>query len=185
MYSKRLKFEIWKEEDENFLYEHYTNEKVLKYMEEQRIKNKEEVKNIIKEFNTNFEKNKYSMLKIKLKENEEIIGVGGCFNIFSNENGRVDELNESDKNEEIEIGFDFSPKYWGNGYATETTLFWIQYLKELNISINKVVAYVDIENIVSQKVLLKCGFLKVNKKFKYLKNSNDCYRFEFNILESC
>jgi ribosomal-protein-alanine N-acetyltransferase len=109
--TKRLILKKWDEEDFEFLYKHYNNEKVVLYMEECILgESKENAKNLINEFNFNFDKNKFSLLKVILKDNNEIIGVSGCYFIKVSEEGRIDEKN--DGNIEIELGYDFEPSHW-------------------------------------------------------------------------
>ena len=56
-----------------------------------------------------------------------------------------------------EIGYAFVPEEWGKGFATELTLGGLQYAFN-TADVEKVLAITDIENELSKKVLLKCGF---------------------------
>jgi [ribosomal protein S5]-alanine N-acetyltransferase len=62
---------------------------------------------------------------------------------------------------EIELGYAFCKRHWGQGYASEAVIGGLHYaFKELNLE--KVVAITQSENIASQKVLIKCGFSQLN-----------------------
>lgn len=59
--------------------------------------------------------------------------------------------------EQLEIGYSLTPKYWGKGLATETTLALVEY-GFANTNSEEIVALTMLENIGSQKVLKKAGF---------------------------
>lgn len=71
------------------------------------------------------------------------------------------------------IGYCLSRKYWNNGYVTEAFKRVIEFLFSLNHSIIRVDALV--ENIASNKVILKCGGKYVNtyEEFRPSKNKTD------------
>lgn len=66
------------------------------------------------------------------------------------------------ENNEQEIGYRFLVKYWGNGYATETTKGMINYYFNV-LKVKKVTADVAINNLASAKVVSK--FLTPLKEF--------------------
>ncbi len=55
-----------------------------------------------------------------------------------------------------EIGYRFLEKYWGLGYGSEVVKGLIAYSK--NIGIEKLIAYVALENVASRKIIEKLGF---------------------------
>ena len=70
-----------------------------------------------------------------------------------------DELN--DRRDFYDIGYRFIPRFWGNGYATESSLAVIDFgFKELNIK--TICGAADIENVASNKVLQKIGLKYIN-----------------------
>ncbi len=62
-----------------------------------------------------------------------------------------------DKQPDIELAYRLHKKYWGRGYATELAKALIHWGFE-HLDIPKIVAGAELENIASQKVLIKAGF---------------------------
>ncbi|HEX4374841.1 MAG TPA: GNAT family N-acetyltransferase, partial [Puia sp.] len=60
-------------------------------------------------------------------------------------------------NNEIELGYAMFKDHWGKGYATESVKGGLD-LAFRKLKLPSVIAITQIENISSQKVLLKCGF---------------------------
>ena len=59
---------------------------------------------------------------------------------------------------EVEIGYILKNSAWGNGYATEATERLLRFAFE-ETQLEEIVAIIDAENISSQRVLEKCGFV--------------------------
>ncbi|MEN9570346.1 MAG: hypothetical protein RL172_1577, partial [Bacteroidota bacterium] len=57
---------------------------------------------------------------------------------------------------EIDLGYRFLPSAWGKGYATEAAQATLQYGLEV-LKLPRIIAHAHIDNIASQKVLLKIG----------------------------
>jgi len=58
-----------------------------------------------------------------------------------------------------EIGYGFSPEYWGKGYATEVVHYIVSWAFQ-NPKVKKIEAETLESNIPSQRVLIKCGFVR-------------------------
>jgi ribosomal-protein-alanine N-acetyltransferase len=58
---------------------------------------------------------------------------------------------------DLELGYVIAPAYWGQGLATEVTQALLNYAQK-DMGAQKVVAFTDPGHLLSQKVLLKCGF---------------------------
>lgn len=58
---------------------------------------------------------------------------------------------------DLELGYVIAPSYWGQGMATEVTHALLHYAATV-LGASKVVAFTDPGHLLSQKVLLKCGF---------------------------
>ena len=76
---------------------------------------------------------------------------------------------------EIDLGYRFIQKYWGNGYATEAAKAVLQY--GMNNNIKHIVGCASIKNKVSVKVLEKIGltFLEFYTEQEPVKE--DCVKF--------
>jgi [ribosomal protein S5]-alanine N-acetyltransferase len=104
---------------------------------------------------------------VRLKDSNRLIGsIGG-----TNEEGKV------------QIGYIFSPVFWGQGFATEACGAFVTRLKGLR-DVFRIWTFTDFENVASQKVLLKCGFVeeaRLAKWFRFVNQGNkarDCVFFK-------
>ena len=73
---------------------------------------------------------------------------------------RVGDLNFKglDENGVTEIGYVISEEYQGQGYATEAVKAVTEWALQKN-NVTAIEAETDVNNIISQKVLAKCGFI--------------------------
>ena len=62
-------------------------------------------------------------------------------------------------NGEIELGYSMFKNFWGNGFATESVSGGLNYAFN-TLKLKKIIAITQVENIASQKVLLKSGFIQ-------------------------
>jgi RimJ/RimL family protein N-acetyltransferase len=95
-------------------------------------------------------------------------GIGFC-SVFDKESGNfigqagLFHIGFDDTNPEIEIAYRLHKKFWGKGYATELAKALIKWGFQ-HLSVNKLIAAADPENIASQKVLQKAGLTYIGKK---------------------
>lgn len=75
---------------------------------------------------------------------------------------------------DLELGYVIATPFRGMGFATEIAQSIAEYAFE-RFAVPKVVAVTDPENLLSQKVLLKCGFLLKGRRVIY---GSDCLEFE-------
>jgi len=92
----------------------------------------------------------YSARKI---EDNKIIGLGKLV-FFGSEKG----LTEGKEKGIVEVGYSFYPEFWGNGYATEMTVYLCELAKKFEF-LNEVIALIDPANGASKRILTKCGFV--------------------------
>jgi ribosomal-protein-alanine N-acetyltransferase len=87
------------------------------------------------------------IFKVSLKDSNTVVGYAGLAYV-----------NEFDKHE---IMYGIAEEYWGKGYGTEMSLR----MKDLAIEQGhkQVIALADIDNIPSQKILLKTGFREIKQ----------------------
>lgn len=144
--TDRLILRELNEEDIDFIYNHFSNEDVCKYLyDAEPLKQHEEALEIINWYK-DFEIKNHSRWGIVLKESNILIGTCGYH--------FLDRINKI-----VEIGYDLNKDFWGQGYMTEA-------LKEIidvaftNMQLNRIQAYVYIENIASFKLLEKLKFIR-------------------------
>jgi len=110
-----------------------------------------------------------------------------CFGIFNNENtqifGAVGAGNHDDLSE-TEIFYQLLPSARGLGYATESAQAFTKWALEY-FNLRYIIGTVGVENLASQKVLEKCGYIFIEEKtllvhitsqehlFKYYRRYND------------
>ena len=80
---------------------------------------------------------------VRLKETNRLIGAFGI-------------LNDEGK---LQFGYIFSPTQWGVGYGTEVCSRMMQLIKNQE-GVTRIQTFVDVENVASQKVLLKSGLVE-------------------------
>jgi len=95
-----------------------------------------------------YEKYGFSYFPVFKKEDDEYIGQTGVVN---NPDGSVN------------LCFLFKEKFWGQGYATETTKATLKYCFEI-LELEKIKAMSTVENVNSRKVLEKCGLKFVEQR---------------------
>lgn len=116
------------------------------------------------------------MFRCILEDNEADEVLGRYF-IKDRENGEVIGAAKLDQiDQEIEIGYRIIEEHWGKGIATEVTKALIRFAYEA-LGVRTVIAFVNIENAASIRVLEKAGMLntaliedidEVKYKFTYL-----------------
>lgn len=82
----------------------------------------------------------------------------GFYSIFESKGGYfigISKIIELD--EEIELGYSLLPQYWRKGYATEIVDWLISHVSNLGLR-KSLIAIVDPENVISERLLLKKGF---------------------------
>lgn len=67
-------------------------------------------------------------------------------------------LKRRPERDEIDLGYRFMKKFWGNGYATEAAKACLEY-GFINLGLKKITGRAMPENIASIKVLENCGML--------------------------
>jgi [ribosomal protein S5]-alanine N-acetyltransferase len=142
--TNRLVIRNITEQDFNFIFRLLNEPSWIKYIGDKGIKTEDDAKNYIQTGPLQMYKDfGFGLFLVTLKENGVPIGLCGLIKRPSLEN--------------IDLGYAFLPEYTGKGYAFEATKAVIQYGKE-QLSIDKIVAITTIDNLNSEKVLLKLGF---------------------------
>ena len=103
---------------------------------------------------------------LRLRQTNQLIGSIGCIN----ENGKV------------QFGYIISPNFWNQGLATEACKIFLPRLCALK-NVFKVWMFTDVDNIASQRVLIKSGLVeeaRLSLWFRFINQNNapkDCILF--------
>lgn len=106
-------------------------------------KTENEVRDGLEKMIKHQEKHGFAFGDIYLKNSGEYIGRAGLIYLAMDDN-----------QDEIEVGYQLHKKYWGQGYATEITKALIKWGFE-HLQLNQIVAVIQPENQLSQRVLEK------------------------------
>jgi len=128
-------------EDAKDFYEMNNDPEVIKYTGDPPFSSIEEALYFIKNYNT-YSIYGYGRWAVCDKVTNEFLGFCG--------------LKFHPKENLVEVGYRLKRKFWGKGFATETTKDVIQFGFK-NFNFNAVYGFVDSLNIASCNVLLKCG----------------------------
>ena len=92
---------------------------------------------------TSYARNGFGLWRVELKETGEAIGMCG--------------LIKREALEDVDVGYAFLPRFWGQGYASEAVQGALTFAKS-SAQLSRVVAIVDPNNQGSIRVLEKAGF---------------------------
>lgn len=121
-----------------------TDPEVMKYIATGRTKTREESLAWMEKVNLHWSQHGYGMMAAYMRETGEFVGLAGVKNL--------------DGTDLPEIGYRFCKKFWGMGLATEVCKRLIVYAFE-SLKFDKLVAVAIPENLASNHVLKKCGFI--------------------------
>lgn len=120
---------------------------VMKYSSDGSVHTKEKVKDFLLNTAIPYQAIHHTgFFAVFEKETGHFIGQAGLFH-----------LGFYDKQPDIELAYRLHKQYWGKGYATELAKALIVWGFE-HLDIPKIVSGAELENIASQKVLIKAGF---------------------------
>jgi [ribosomal protein S5]-alanine N-acetyltransferase len=140
--TPRLYLRPFTEADTSLIQQLNNNPDVVKYLHEPLLETEEQAKNILLDHILPQYKLNLGRWATFIKDTDEFIGWCG--------------LKYRPELEEIDLGYRFSPKYWGIGYATEAAQHVLNYgLKTLKLKV--ITGRAHVENIASLKVLEKIG----------------------------
>ncbi len=134
--------------DEGRLFLLDSNPEVLKFIGIPTVENIEQIRSLIQMLQNQYEENGIGRWAVIEKESGILIGWSGlkyCRDTTNNHSNFYD------------LGYRFLPEYWGRGYATETSNFWLEYAFN-TLNQMEVFATTDINHTASKNVLQKVGF---------------------------
>ena len=144
--TERLLLRRVSSDDVNEIMELRGNPETMKYIPRPLVTNTDEALAHIKMIDDKIEANEGINWAITLKGNPKLIGVIGHYRI-------------QPENHRCEIGYMILPQYNGQGIVTEAVKAVLQYGFD-DLQMHSIEGVIDPDNIASEKVLLKNGFVK-------------------------
>ncbi|NJM80163.1 MAG: GNAT family N-acetyltransferase [Flavobacterium sp.] len=124
------------------------NPLVHKYLWQNPSKSIEESIKTIEYVKSQYERNNIGRFATILKDTGEFIGWTGI--------KYIDDYVENGNTNFFDYGYRLNEQFWNKGYATEATLFWLDYgFNQMKIEIMN--AYTNAENGASNHILQKCS----------------------------
>jgi ribosomal-protein-alanine N-acetyltransferase len=147
LYTERLILRRLTENDVETIFKLRSNPKLMKYIPRPLVKTMDDAKGHFEMIENKIENNEGINWGIALKEEpQKAFGVIGHYRI-------------SPENHRSEIGYMILDEYSGNGYVTEAIESVLDYGFN-DLKLHSIEAVIDPENIGSERVLQKCGFVK-------------------------
>ena len=133
-------------DDLNEIIELRGNPETMKFIPRPLVKTEEDALNHFKMIDEKIEKNEGINWAITVKGNPKLIGIIGHYRI-------------QPENHRCEIGYMILPQYNGQGIVTEAIKAVLEYGFE-DMNMHSIEAVIDPDNIASERVLQKNGFVK-------------------------
>lgn len=93
----------------------------------------------------------FHLQAVEFKSSGELVGLLGL--------ARLTPLMQSFTKGEVEIGWQFDKRFWGQGLAPEAARVWLDYAWTV-LRLPQVIAYTAVMNVPSQRVMEKIGMVK-------------------------
>lgn len=144
--SNRLRFRRLSNNDVNEIYTLRSNPETMKYIPRPLLKNHEEALAHIKQINYKIDENIDINWAVTEKDDDKCIGIMGFYRTRP-------------ENYRTELGYMILPEYHNRGYVSEAVDTLLNYAFN-TLNFHSIEAIIDSENIASERVLLKNGFVK-------------------------
>jgi ribosomal-protein-alanine N-acetyltransferase len=144
--TERLLLRRVSKDDLNEILELRGNPETMKFIPRPLVKTEEDALNHFKMIDEKIEKNEGINWAITVKGNPKLIGIIGHYRI-------------QPENHRCEIGYMILPQYKGQGIVTEAIKAVLEYGFE-DMNMHSIEAVIDPDNIASERVLQKNGFVK-------------------------
>lgn len=162
--STNLQYRPFQAQDIHFLVELLADDDVCRYLPGNIGYPKSKISNVLYRFMHSYKENKYyHVFLVTDKTTNQPIGYCGIQPVL--------------EFKKYEIFYAYIPSAWGKGYGTEASITMREVAKE--IGLKELIALADIENIGSQKVLEKTGFIKQKKLHLW---GLDMYFYEMKLV---
>lgn len=157
--TERLIVRQYTVDDTDAFFQIHGDGEVMRYIRS--AKTKEECDQFLKEILAGYEQ-KPGMGRWAVEEKSCGFNVGTfCIIPIANQPGK------------IQLGYALIKEHWGKGYATELTKTGLKFAFD-NLELEVMYGVTEMENIASQRVLLKAGF---NDSGMYVENDKDLLEF--------
>ncbi|WP_262152266.1 GNAT family N-acetyltransferase [Chryseobacterium foetidum] len=141
-----------------------SNPEVVKYVGIKPLTDISQSAAMIESIRNQYTENGIGRWAVILKENGKLIGWSG-----------LKLIKEINNHQNIhDLGYRFTPEYWGKGYASETSVAVLNYAFN-EMKLDTIFAYADVENDASNHVLRKLGF---EEKGTFIDEGDKCFWFE-------
>ncbi len=144
--TERLLLRRVSKDDLNEILELRGNPETMKFIPRPLVKTEEDALNHFKMIDEKIEKNEGINWAITVRGNPKLIGIIGHYRI-------------QPENHRCEIGYMILPQYKGQGIVTEAIKAVLEYGFE-DMNMHSIEAVIDPDNIASERVLQKNGFVK-------------------------
>ncbi|GIP53691.1 GNAT family N-acetyltransferase [Paenibacillus vini] len=130
--------------DAGDLFHYFSNDEVTKYYDLNSFVELRQAEDLIQSWNSRYLENKGFRWAITVKPDNKVIGTCGYHN-WAKEHYKA------------EIGYELNPSYWRQGVMTEVLQEILRFGFE-DLGLNRIVAFIDPDNIRSRYLLEKTGF---------------------------
>ena len=144
--TERLLLRRWKPQDYAPFAEMCADPEVMRFIGSGTLMTSDQVAADIAKYEASWEANGYGQFAVELKRTGEFIGFAGL-GVFA----LLAEYASF-----TEIGWRFTRKSWGNGYATEAAKAVIEFAQN-NRGLHDIVSVCQIQNAVSERIMQKIG----------------------------
>lgn len=144
--TERLLLRRVTNDDANAVFEIRSNPETMKFIPRPLLKNTDEALELIAEIDSKITTNTGINWAITLKDNPKLLGIIGYYRT-------------QPENYRSEIGYILLPEFHGKGIVSEAVNRLIKFGFE-DLKLHSIEAVIDPDNVASEKVLQKCGFVK-------------------------
>ena len=160
--TERLELKKLTSDHVESVFQHFASEEVNKYVDFDPAESVDDAQEIIDWGLGLYKGNNGILWGIFKKEDGTFIGQVNYVNRASD--------NFTDGVHRVEVGFDLSPQYWGNGYMKEAminTISWI--FDSYKIGISRIEAIINVKNQRAKKLVSNIGFMEEGVLREYVK----------------
>ncbi len=144
--TARLRLRMFRRGDVDVFARLFADPQVVQYL---RPLDPGQVERQLIEFLLHWEERGFGLWAVELKESRELIGRAGLL--------QHDDWTASPTN--VEVGWTFDPRHWGQGYATEAGRASVEF-GFTNLGLDNIISITRPDNVASRRVMQKCGLVE-------------------------